>query len=252
MNEPEASGRPSGKHGGPCYLDLSLRTFLGLLADASPAPAGGAAAALGVPLAASLCAMTARVSGRQLPEAAGLAAEAERLADLVAPLAQADAEAYGAVIAAPPSQAGRPADPPPGSGPPGSGLPGSGLPGSGLPGSGPPGSGLPGSGPPGSGPPGSGSAPGPPADLAAALSDAADVPMQIAEIGARIAALATRLAAHGHPNLHGDAVVAALLADAGTRSACALVRINLSAAGSDERLARVTHLLAALPPPPPG
>jgi len=76
--------------------------------------------------------------------------------------------------------------------------------------------------------------------------------MQIAEIGARIAALATRLAAHGHPNLHGDAVVAALLAGAGTRSACALVRINLAGAGSDERLARVTHLLAALPPAPSG
>jgi formiminotetrahydrofolate cyclodeaminase len=191
VTEPEASG----KHGEPRYLDLSLRTFLGLLAGASPAPAGGAAAALGVALAASLCAMTARVSRRQLPEAAELAAEAERLADLVAPLAQADAEAYGAVLAArPPGQA----------------------------------------------------------DLAAALSDAADVPMQIAEIGARIAALATRLAAHGHPNLHGDAVVAALLAGAGTRSACALVRINLAGAGSDERLARVTHLLAALPPAPSG
>jgi len=65
MNEQEPSGKPSG----PCYLDLSLRTFLGRLADASPAPAGGAAAALGVALAASLCAMTARVSRRQLPGA---------------------------------------------------------------------------------------------------------------------------------------------------------------------------------------
>ena len=194
MSEPEASGG----HSGPCYLDLPLRAFLGLLADGRPAPAGGAAAALGVPLAASLCAMTARLSGRQLPGAAQLAADAERLAGLVAPLAQADAEAYRAVIAA----RRRP--------------------------------------------------PGPPADLAAALSGAADVPMRIAEIGAQVAALATRLAARGHPDLHGDAVTAALLADAGTRSACALVRINLSAAGSDERLARVTHLLAALPPPPSG
>ena len=181
------------------YLDLPLRTFLGLLADSRPAPAGGAAAALGVALAASLCAMAARRSGRQLPEAAELAAKAERLADLVAPLAQADAEAYRAVIAArrrPPGEPG--------------------------------------------------------AALAVALSDASDVPMRVAEIGAQIAALATRLAAHGHPSLHGDAVAAALLADAGTRSACALVRINLSAAGSDERLAPVTHLLAALPPAPSG
>jgi len=215
MSEPEASGghsmsepEASGGHSVPCYLDLPLRAFLGLLADGRPAPAGGAAAALGVALAASLCAMTARLSGRQLPGAAQLAADAERLAGLVAPLAQADAEAYRAVIAA----RRRPPGPPPGPG----------------------------------------RAPGPPADLAAALSGAADVPMQIAEIGAQVAALATRLAARGHPDLHGDAVTAALLADAGTRSACALVRINLAAAGSDERLARVTHLLAALPPPPSG
>jgi formiminotetrahydrofolate cyclodeaminase len=53
--------------------------------------------------------------------------------------------------------------------------------------------------------------------------------------------------AHGHPNLHGDAITAALLAEAGARSACALVRINLSAAESDERLARVARLLAAMP-----
>jgi formiminotetrahydrofolate cyclodeaminase len=48
------------------YLDLPLRTFLGLLVDDQPAPSGGAAAALGVALAASLCAMTARLSGRLL------------------------------------------------------------------------------------------------------------------------------------------------------------------------------------------
>ena len=53
--------------------------------------------------------------------------------------------------------------------------------------------------------------------LAAALSVAADVPMRIAEIGAQVTALAARLAVHGHPNLHGDAITAALLAEAGTR-----------------------------------
>ena len=66
----------SGRYSEPGYLDLPLRAFLGLLADDQPAPAGGAAAALGVALAASLCAMAARLSGRQLPEAAELAAEA--------------------------------------------------------------------------------------------------------------------------------------------------------------------------------
>jgi formiminotetrahydrofolate cyclodeaminase len=178
------AGEPSAG-GVPCYLDLPLRTFLGLLSDDQPAPAGGSAAALGVALAASLCVMTARLSGRQLPEAPELAAEAERLADAVAPLAQADADAYRAVIAA--------------------------------------------------------------RRHPAALSDAADVPMRVAEIGVQVAALATRLATHGNPNVHGDAVTAALLAEAGARSACALVRINLSGAESDQRLARVAHLLAALP-----
>ena len=144
--------------------------------------------------------MTARLSGRQLPEAAELAAEAGRLADLVAPLAQADAEAYRAVIAARRRPTAAQAEPG--------------------------------------------------AALAVALSDAADVPLRVAEIGAQVAALATRLAARGNPNLRGDAVTAALLAEAGTRSACALVRINLSGAESDERLARVACLLAAIPPAP--
>ena len=182
MKEPE----------GPSYLDLPVRAFLGLLSDDKPAPAGGAAAALAVALAASLCAMAARLSGRQLPEAAGLALEAEHLAGTVAPLAQADAEAYRAVIAAlrQPPEPGR---------------------------------------------------------LTAALSDAADVPMQVAEAGVRVAALAARLAARGNPNLHGDAVTAGLLAEAGARSACTLVRINLSGAQSDERLAKVERLLGALP-----
>ncbi len=204
--DPEASGR----HSKPGYLDLPLRAFLGLLADDQPAPAGGAAAALGVALAASLCAMAARLSGRQLPEAAELAAEAGRLADTVAPLAQA----YRAVIAARRRPTATPAGP---------------------------------------GAPAEPGAPAAPDDdqrrrrLAAALSDAADVPMRVAEIGAQVAVLAARLAAHGHPNPHGDAITAALLAEAGARSACALVRINLSAAESDERLARVARLLAAMP-----
>ncbi len=163
--EPSA-GRPEGS-GGPSYLDLPLRTFLGLLRDDQPAPAGGAAAAVGVALAASLCLMTARLSSRQLP---GAPAEPGALQD---------------------DERRR--------------------------------------------------------RLAAALSDAADVPMRVAEIGVQVAALATRLATNGNPNVHGDAVTAALLAEAGARSACTLVRINLSGAESDQRLARVAHLLAAMP-----
>ena len=82
------------------YLDMPVGRFLGLLAAGEPAPGGGAAAALAVALAASLCAMSARLSPAQLPDASELAADAERLSGLVASLGQADAESYGRVLAA--------------------------------------------------------------------------------------------------------------------------------------------------------
>lgn len=71
----------------------------------------------------------------------------------------------------------------------------------------------------------------------AALSEAANVPLLIAEIGEEIAEMARRLAEYGNPNLEGDATTAALLAEAATRSAASLAAMNLSAAGiEDERL----------------
>ncbi len=166
------------------YLDLPLRTFLRLLADDQPAPpsGGGRGGARGRAGRQPVRDDGAAVGLEQVLEAAELAAEAGRLTDLVAPLAQADAEAYRAVIAARRRPTAAQAEPG--------------------------------------------------AALAVALSDAADVPLRVAEIGAQVAALATRLAARGNPNLHGDAVTAALLAEAGTRSACALVRLNLSGAES--------------------
>jgi methenyltetrahydrofolate cyclohydrolase len=84
----------------PAYLDLGIGQFLDALSAATPDPGGGATAAIAVTLAASLCVMTARLSGRQLPAAEGTAARAEVLRDRAAPLAQADVEAYRAVIAA--------------------------------------------------------------------------------------------------------------------------------------------------------
>jgi formiminotetrahydrofolate cyclodeaminase len=57
-------------------------------------------AALTVTLAAGLCVMAAHRSVRQLPQAAQLAAQAQGLRDRAAPLAQADAEGYRAVLAA--------------------------------------------------------------------------------------------------------------------------------------------------------
>lgn len=82
------------------YLGLPIGRFLDALSATTPAPSGGAVAALAVALAAGLCAMVAGVSAGHLPEAQSLAERARRLRDLAAPLAQADAEGYRAVLAA--------------------------------------------------------------------------------------------------------------------------------------------------------
>jgi formiminotetrahydrofolate cyclodeaminase len=80
--------------------------------------------------------------------------------------------------------------------------------------------------------------------VTAALSAAADAPMQVVELGAEVAGLAARLAADGNPALRGDAVAAAVLAEAGARSAAVLVGINLASAPEDERPARAESMLA--------
>jgi formiminotetrahydrofolate cyclodeaminase len=79
-----------------------------------------------------------------------------------------------------------------------------------------------------------------------ALSGAADVPLAIAEAGAEVAEIAARLAREGNPNLRGDAVAAALLAEAGVRAAAVLVEINTKAGEiSDDRVERVGELVAS-------
>ncbi len=80
-------------------------------------------------------------------------------------------------------------------------------------------------------------------DVQAALSEAADVPLEVAEVGAEVADLAVQLIENGNPNLRGDAVAAVLLAEAGAGAAVVLVGINLSAAGiEDGRLDRAREL----------
>ena len=80
-----------------------------------------------------------------------------------------------------------------------------------------------------------------------ALSEAADVPLSIAEVGVEVAGNSARLVEEGNPNLRGDAVTAAALAKAGVRAAATLVEINVSAGGADEdRLSRVDQLLATM------
>jgi formiminotetrahydrofolate cyclodeaminase len=61
-----------------------------------------------------------------------------------------------------------------------------------------------------------------------ALQRAAEVPEEMTEIAVRVAGMAARLAGAGNPNLRGDSVSAALLAEASARCAAALVDINVA------------------------
>jgi methenyltetrahydrofolate cyclohydrolase len=82
----------------PDYLDLPLGEFLDRVASDSPAPGGGSVAAIAVALAAGLTGMAARLSSAQLDDAPELAGRADAARLGVAPLARADAEAYGLVL----------------------------------------------------------------------------------------------------------------------------------------------------------
>jgi methenyltetrahydrofolate cyclohydrolase len=75
-----------------------------------------------------------------------------------------------------------------------------------------------------------------------ALSRAADVPLQIAEAAVDVACLAADLAERGNPNLRGDAVTAALLAEAAARATANLVEINLGTHEADERVQRAREI----------
>jgi formiminotetrahydrofolate cyclodeaminase len=174
---------------------MRVGEFLDELAAARPAPGGGSAAALAVAFAAALCAMTAELSARQLAQAPQLAAEARALLHRAAPLAQADADAYGGVLAA-----------------------------------------L--------------RAPGQPDErqrqeqVSAALARASEVPLEVAELGGRVAALAADVAGRGNPAVRGDALAAVQLAAAAAQTAAALVQINLTGMPDDPRPAQAAQLAA--------
>lgn len=76
------------------------------------------------------------------------------------------------------------------------------------------------------------------ATLGGALERAAAIPLAIAEVGADVADLAAHLALHGNPDVRGDAVAGAVIAEAGTRAAAHLVRINLGTNPDDARVSR--------------
>jgi methenyltetrahydrofolate cyclohydrolase len=82
------------------------------------------------------------------------------------------------------------------------------------------------------------------AEVEAALSGAAEVPLAVAEAAAEVAVLAALVAQDGNDRLRGDALVAAELAEAGARGAAELVAINL-AGRDDPRVERAKDLAAA-------
>jgi formiminotetrahydrofolate cyclodeaminase len=77
-----------------------------------------------------------------------------------------------------------------------------------------------------------------------ALVEATEVPLQLMELGAAVCELAARIAEEGNANLLGDAVAAALLAEAAVRADGALVVNNLGTAPDRERLGRSARALA--------
>jgi methenyltetrahydrofolate cyclohydrolase len=84
------------------------------------------------------------------------------------------------------------------------------------------------------------------AGLAAALSNAADVPLRIVELAAPVAEMAAVLAAECKPALRGDAIAAGELAGAAARAAAALVAINLAGAPDDPRQSRARNMVVAI------
>lgn len=74
--------------------------------------------------------------------------------------------------------------------------------------------------------------------LGQVLSRAAEIPLVIAEAGADVACLAAEVAERGAPERKGDAIAAALLAEAAARAAANLVAVNLTVTPDDERLVR--------------
>ena len=81
-------------------LDAPLGELLETLAGESPSPGGGSAAAIVVAMAAGLVAKVARASVGYWDEAGGAIGQAESFRARVAPLAQADAEAYEEALSA--------------------------------------------------------------------------------------------------------------------------------------------------------
>ncbi len=82
------------------FLDQRLTELLDDIASETPAPGGGAVAAVVVAMGAGLVAMAARFSEKHWEDALGVVERAEALRRRVTPLAPADAQAYEEVLTA--------------------------------------------------------------------------------------------------------------------------------------------------------
>lgn len=78
----------------------------------------------------------------------------------------------------------------------------------------------------------------------AALSAAADVPLEMATVGMEVLEAAEKVARQGNPSLRGDAVTACLLAQAAVHATAGLVELNLSDP-EDPRRVRAAELRVA-------
>jgi formiminotetrahydrofolate cyclodeaminase len=92
------TARFAGVHGDP--LELPLRRLFDDLSSSDAAPASGSAAAVTIAMAAALAEMGAGLSRGQWDEAAGMVAQARLLRRRIAPLVEADADAYARALAA--------------------------------------------------------------------------------------------------------------------------------------------------------
>jgi formiminotetrahydrofolate cyclodeaminase len=82
------------------FLELTVKEWLEELGERGPVPGGGSAAAMTAAMAASLVAMTARLSTDSWAEASGIVAQAARLRTRLAAFAQTDADVYAASLQA--------------------------------------------------------------------------------------------------------------------------------------------------------
>jgi methenyltetrahydrofolate cyclohydrolase len=80
------------------FLDAGLKDFLDAVPARTPSPGGGAVAAVAASLAAGLTAMAARFAPDEWERRAEVVGRAEELRARAEPLADADAEAYGAFM----------------------------------------------------------------------------------------------------------------------------------------------------------